>query len=474
MSIASKRVLFSLNPTTALSSITARQGTGSLRQQFKLSMAARLMALVVGACAVYGSGAAWADQVVVDEVSGLLEQGRLEQAAKRADAYVKSNPGDVQVRFLQGVIATEQGSNAKAIDIFTAISREYPQLPEPFNNLAVLYAAQGEERKAVEVLESAIRTNPSYATAHENLGDLYARMASEAYTKALQLDDSRKALQPKLSMITQIVPLQDGAGAARTNEAVQVAQMPAQAQTPAHLRQTQAREAAQEEQQRLAQQKQEQEQARQLRLEAEQAAQRQLADKAAADKAAADKVATEKALAEKAAAEQAALAQAAANQAAADKLVAQQRLDDAKKAAEPAKAEPSAPQAQAATKPAERPANSTASAVADINAVVKAWTTAWEAQDMPAYFAVYSAGFKPADGSTVAQWKAQRTERTVGRPKITVQLRNLKVTGVSNDAATVRFHQTYTAGGFRAATQKTLTMKKEGGQWRIASERTGG
>ncbi|WP_240754368.1 tetratricopeptide repeat protein [Lampropedia aestuarii] len=455
-----------------------------MRQQFKLSMAARLMALVVGACAVYGSGAAWADQVVVDEISGLLEQGRLEQAAKRADAYVKSNPGDVQVRFLQGVIATEQGSNAKAIDIFTAISREYPQLPEPFNNLAVLYAAQGEERKAVEVLESAIRTNPSYATAHENLGDLYARMASEAYTKALQLDDSRKALQPKLSMITQIVPLQDGAGAARTNEAVQVAQMPAQAQTPAHLRQTQAREAAQEEQQRLAQQKQEQEQARQLRLEAEQAAQRQLADKAAADKAAADKaaadkVATEKALAEKAAAEQAALAQAtadkaAAEQAAADKLVAQQRLDDAKKAAEPAKAEPSAPQAQAATKPAERPANSTASAVADINAVVKAWTTAWEAQDMPAYFAVYSADFKPADGSTVAQWKAQRTERTVGRPKITVQLRNLKVTGVSNDAATVRFHQTYTAGGFRAATQKTLTMKKEGGQWRIASERTGG
>lgn len=474
MSIASKRVLFSLNHTMALSSTTARQDVRSLRQQFKLSMAARLLALVVGACAVYGSSAAWADQVAVDEIAGLLEQGRLEQAAKRADAYVKHNPSDIQVRFLQGVIATEQGSNAKAIDIFTAISREYPQLPEPFNNLAVLYAAQGEERKAVEVLESAIRTNPSYATAHENLGDLYARMASEAYTKALQLDDSRKALQPKLSLITQIVPVQDGAGAARTNETVQVAQVPAQTQTPAQTRQIQAREtaqAAQAEQQRVAQQKQAQEQARQVRLEAEQAAQRQLADKAAADKAAAEKIATEKASAEKAAA---ALAQAATNKAAADKLEAQQRLDEAKKTAEPTKAEQPAPQAQAVTQPVERPANATASAVAEINAVVKDWTTAWQAQDMPAYFAVYSTHFKPADGSTVAQWKAQRTERTVGRPAITVQLRNLKVTGVSNEAATVRFHQTYSAGGFRAATQKTLTMKKEGGQWRIASERTGG
>ncbi|MGC4441925.1 hypothetical protein ABXW85_23975, partial [Streptococcus suis] len=69
----------------------------------------------------------------------------------------------------------------------------------PYNNLAVLYAAEGKERKASEILELAIRTNPSYATAHENLGDLYARMASEAYSKALQLDSRRQAIQPKLA-----------------------------------------------------------------------------------------------------------------------------------------------------------------------------------------------------------------------------------------------------------------------------------
>lgn len=498
MSIAYKRVLFQLHHSMALASLTGPRDSQPLLQWLQRSLACRLAGLVIGASALYASTAAWADQVVVDEISALMEQGRLEQAAKRADAYAKTNPGDIQVRFLQGVIATEQGSNAKAIDIFTAISREYPQLPEPFNNLAVLYAAQGDERKAVEVLESAIRTNPSYATAHENLGDLYARMASEAYTKALQLDDSRKALQPKLSLITQIVPVQEGASAQPRSDAVSVAQATPQAPAPtaAQVRQAQAqaREAEQAEQQRAAQQKQAQEQARQARLEAEQAAQRQLAeraaaDKAAAEKAAADKIAADKAAADKAAAERAAAAKAVADKAEADKLLVQQRLEEAKKAAaQPAPApipslaqapvaqadKPAQAPAQAAAKPAERPVSNTASATAEIEGVVKAWTKAWEAQDMPGYFALYSNSFKPADGSSLAAWKQQRTERTVGRPTINVQLRNLRVTGVTNDAATVRFHQTYSSGGFKATTQKTLSMKKEGGHWRIVNERTGG
>ena len=50
----------------------------------------------------------------------------------------------------------------------------------------------------------AIRTNPSYATAHENLGDVYAKLASQAYSKALQLDTANTAVAPKLSLIRNI------------------------------------------------------------------------------------------------------------------------------------------------------------------------------------------------------------------------------------------------------------------------------
>jgi ketosteroid isomerase-like protein len=84
------------------------------------------------------------------------------------------------------------------------LTEDYPELPEPYNNLAVLYAGQGQYDKAKQSLEMAIRTHPSYATAHENLGDIYAKMASQAYDRALQLDRSNTATQTKLAMIQEL------------------------------------------------------------------------------------------------------------------------------------------------------------------------------------------------------------------------------------------------------------------------------
>src|SRR5690606_12995476 len=59
--------------------------------------------------------------------------------------------------------------------------------------------------KSRNALEMAIRTNPSYATAYENLGDVYAKLASQAYSKALQID-TRSAVAPKLAMIRELFP----------------------------------------------------------------------------------------------------------------------------------------------------------------------------------------------------------------------------------------------------------------------------
>ena len=105
------------------------------------------------------------------------------------------------MRFLKGVIQTETGKSNDAIATFTQITQDYPELPEPYNNMAVLYAGQSQFDKARAALEMAIRTNPSYATAHENLGDVYARLASQAYSKALQLDGGNAGVQPKLALI---------------------------------------------------------------------------------------------------------------------------------------------------------------------------------------------------------------------------------------------------------------------------------
>jgi len=81
------------------------------------------------------------------------------------------------------------------------MSKAHPQLPEPYNNLAVLYARQQKFDKAINALKQAIQTHPSYATAHENLGDLYARMASMAYGKARILDQKNESAETKLALI---------------------------------------------------------------------------------------------------------------------------------------------------------------------------------------------------------------------------------------------------------------------------------
>jgi len=139
-----------------------------------------------------------------DDASRLFKQGNHAAALEKIEAAITANPRDARARFLKGVILTEQNKPSDAIKVFTALTDDYPELPEPYNNLAVLYASQGQYDKARKSLEMAIRTHPSYAIAHENLGDVYAKMASEAYDKALQLDRGNAAAQTKLAMIKDL------------------------------------------------------------------------------------------------------------------------------------------------------------------------------------------------------------------------------------------------------------------------------
>lgn len=137
-------------------------------------------------------------------ISQLASQGQQAAALDRINAYLVANPKDVQALFIKGVILAEQNRREEAIKVFTELTEKHPNLPEPYNNLAVLYADLGQYDKARKALETAIKTHPSYATAHENLGDIYARMASEAYDKALQLDSGNTRAQNKLSLIKDL------------------------------------------------------------------------------------------------------------------------------------------------------------------------------------------------------------------------------------------------------------------------------
>jgi Flp pilus assembly protein TadD len=139
------------------------------------------------------------------DVNRLVQTRQYDQALVRADKFLAAKPRDPQMRFLKGVILAETGKRSAAIDAYTQLTQEYPELPEPYNNLAVLYAQQNEYDKAREALEGAVRANPNYATAHENLGDVYARLASQSYAKAQQIDPANASTPPKLALVRQLL-----------------------------------------------------------------------------------------------------------------------------------------------------------------------------------------------------------------------------------------------------------------------------
>lgn len=137
-------------------------------------------------------------------VKQLIKNGQYEWALPRLESFLKEHPKHAEARFLKGLALAEQGNAEEAEEVFLALTEDYPELPEPHNNLAVLYADKGDFARARASLLQAISTRPGYATAHENLGDIYARMAGIAYGKALEIDTENQTARVKLAMVQEL------------------------------------------------------------------------------------------------------------------------------------------------------------------------------------------------------------------------------------------------------------------------------
>ncbi|MCK6392034.1 MAG: tetratricopeptide repeat protein, partial [Azonexus sp.] len=340
-----------------------------LQQRFR-TLSAIAFGLMIGF-----SAPVFADNL--PEIQRLIKQGQYPQALEKVDSYLGSRPKDAQGRFLKGLILTEMNKPTDAIGVFSKLSEDYPELPEPYNNLAVLYAQQKQYDKARTALEMAIRTHPSYAIAYENLGDVYAKLASQAYDKALQLDGSNSATQNKLALIRDLIttsgrgntkptPVSEPVAAAPVTKPVAPAAPVAKPVTPP------------------------------------------------APVAAAPVVAAPVPTAPPSATIVASTPGAAASTPAAA----------IEKPAEPKPA------------PAQKPHDN---ASADITKMVNAWANAWARKDMKAYLSAYASDFATPRGVSRKEWEQERDRRIAGKSgKISVDVDDLQIS-VNGDRATARF-----------------------------------
>lgn len=389
----------------------------SLRRRVTATVAT---ALLVGASTAYANNA---------DITSLLQGSQPEQALKLIDQRLSATPKDPQLRFLQGVAFAMANKNKEAIDTFTQLTKEFPELPEPYNNLAVLYANQNQLDKSRQALEQAIRTNPSYSTAHENLGDIYAKLASQAYSKALQLDGSHaQSVQPKLALIHDLF----STGQAQAQAQAQALAKAPSAPAPVTATATQA-------------------------VSSSTTAPAQatvVAAAATAQPVASAQPATATPVTE------------TASPPATEPKAETKTIAKAEPKAEP-KAVATADAGQAAK--ADTP---TAANVAEVEAAVHAWAKAWAAKDMANYLAAYSPNFQTPGKQSRKAWEAERRARIVGKRSISVNLADLTIT-TQNDRATARFRQHYRADTLNVSSRKTLQLELRKGQWLIVSETTG-
>lgn len=409
-------------------------------------------------------GAAVVSAQESDDVARLIQAGKSGEALRITEQRLARKPDDTQLRFLRGVALAELGRTTEALAVFNKLVQDHPELPEPYNNMAVLYANMGQFDRARASLETAIRTNPTYSTAHENLGDLYAMLASQSYSKAMQLDTGNNRTPPKLAMIRDLMankgqapgaqsrapevppaprPAVAAAPAVPLPAAPSIGQAPMVAAAPAPMpapppmvapapapspapQVASANRGAELVEQVLdaptRQSKREQERAE--RLAREQAAKQERAERLEREKA-----------------ERAERAEQA----------------EREKAERTAKAAP------------ETYADGTPEA--EVRKAVEAWAEAWASKDIKGYYAAYTPGFS-GDAASREAWEETRRGRILGKRSITVKVSEFKIE-VRGSQATVVFRQYYKGDALVSKSKKTLRLVQQGGQWRIDGESSG-
>jgi len=404
---------------------------------------------------------AYADEIA--DVGKLAKAGKVVEALSKANEYLAKHPADPQMRFMKGVLLTEQNKSEEAIAVFTKLTEDYKDLPEPYNNLAVLYAASGQYDKARIALEKAIRTNPSYMTAYENLGDVYGKMASQAYDKALALGANNTPAKSRLTLLRSF--------SSTTGVKASVPELPpaapasAPAAAPAPVPATQVAQAGRPAAPPLISQ-----------IPADSGKNTMLARIPALS-------VTPPAPAPAAAKPAPAPVPAPVPAPAAAKpavpvplpVPVPAKQEPAKPAPVPvaAKPEPAKVEAPKPAKPeAPKPAKPDTTDRDAVLAQVNGWAKAWAAQNVDSYLGYYSRDFEPPKGMTHKAWAEERRSRIEGKGRIRVEVAAPEVV-ITGNTAKVSFRQTYESDRLTARSRKVLVLTKNGGKWQIKQESSG-
>ena len=440
-------------------------------------------------------------QVTYSEIQLLIDNDKYKDALDLTEDHLSRNKSDVKFQFLKGLILTKLSRYSDAEKIFYRIAEQNPNLPEPLNNLAVIYAIQGKYSQAQDVLKKALSSNKNYETAYNNLSDIYAKAASHAYNQALGLEKGKADSKEKLLILSELnLPeseiieslssenlelksvLKDIEKALNENKLA----MKIKNQQLAKLGETQRSI------QKLMQEKLElnmtikelkgslDEVMYSLTLKDEQLAKLEKTEKALASLSNTNKdlkdrlLRTEESLGQLNSSlvlkdEQLAKLDQGFNATATNALKKENNdlkdkvkereilLDELKKSV--------------AAKEENENTNKLSEQKKAIELAINQWASAWSSKDVEGYISSYADDFKPSRGLSKNKWEKQRRERLANPAFIKITLVNLNIEINDNGFAKIRFKQEYKSDTYSDEVEKEITVMMFKDKWLITRER---
>jgi len=346
-------------------------------------------------------------------IEAMSRKGDHRAAMSAVNSFLANNPDNLEGQLTKSLVLNNMGRLDEAESLLKTAINRYPTSPEVYNNLAVLYAEQGDYGQAIETLLQAFSTHPTYAQVHQNLRELYATVASQAYSRALDLNQQTNS--PQLVMLRRTSDVNS------PDLGYQAASINAQAQLPTKatvvVSNTPKTEPVKPTQ----------------------------VEKPSVKVTPPINIKQPTVIA-----------------------VAKPDVKPDIKKTELAKVEPVI--VEASTKADTKASTSTPQLVREAVAHTNAWANAWAQQDVDGYLNSYTKDYRPSAKLSHNGWIAQRKDRLTKPTFIKVSLTNVKTTIVDSNTAKVTFKQSYQSNTYKDSTQKQLTLTRTNGQWRILKE----
>ncbi len=352
-------------------------------------------------------------------IESMSKDGNHRGAMTAINSYMANNPNSLEGLLTKSLVLNNMGQTKEAEALLKNTISRYPTSPEAYNNLAVLYSEQGDYGKAIETLLKAFSTHPTYAQVHQNLRELYSTVASQAYSRALNMDEKQNA--PQLVMLRRTsdssAPAVNYQPAAITSSATVASLTPKP--EPKYV-----------------------------------------APEPVAQPEPTKEVATY-------------IPQS--SQEAVQEITSKPVVVSSSNKIESVSNNVVVVEASTTADMTNRNESSTptvsSSSTGAFTAAVQTWADAWSNQDVDGYINSYVPNYSP-DGLSNSAWQAQRNQRLTKPTYIKVTLANLSATQLNANTAIVTFNQRYESNTYQDMTNKEITLVRIQNSWKISSERS--